>query len=364
MNRRHPSTLHRARRARGLTLVELVVSSVAITILVGGMTSAIMLASRALPEHAGTLEGLVNGGDVLEQIAGDLLCAASIAQDDEHAVEFWVADRSGDAVAESIRYAWSGISGDPLTRSYNGGDPQVLIGDVTLFSLDYQKVGYSVTGDPTESETGEMLVASYDSGAYLDEYPIRCDYSVAQVFTPSLPATTQSWRITRAAFQMRSDGCNDGRAAIQLRSCDAGGKPTSEVLAEQQLLESTLTSNWEWRIFSFTNPPDVYPTDSVCIVVLHVANGTSCRIRRQNGGVTAPNTWTVYRSRDTGASWEARTDEAVLFYIGATATTVDPPEVTNYSQIFAVHLSLLSGKDPAAQTETTVQLLNLPEVQE
>ncbi len=95
-------------RRRALTLLELVVSMVAMTTLMGGLASALVLASRAIPDDASSSAVALDAYYVADQMAGELFCARSLSERTATAVTFTVADRDNDAVAETIRYAWSG----------------------------------------------------------------------------------------------------------------------------------------------------------------------------------------------------------------------------------------------------------------
>jgi len=129
------STQH-CRRRLGYTLVELVVSIAIMSILMAGIASAVLIASHAMPGGQTPLETAVEAIDVVDQIASELLYATTITENTASAVTFTVADRShGDSGPETIRYAWSGTPGDPLTRQYNGGTTVTVCQDVQDFSL-------------------------------------------------------------------------------------------------------------------------------------------------------------------------------------------------------------------------------------
>ena len=57
----------------------------------------------------------------LVELLADLEFALAFSEKTDHALTFTVPDRDGDFISETIRYAWSGTPGDPLTRQYNGG---------------------------------------------------------------------------------------------------------------------------------------------------------------------------------------------------------------------------------------------------
>ncbi len=131
----HPT---RGARSGGSTLIELLISLSIMTVLLGGLTSAILIATHALPTGNSPLALSIDAGHAVDQIAQDLLYATAIPNATNTAVTLTVADRGhGAAGPETIRYAWSGTPGDPLTRQYNGGTVVTLCADVQGFALSY-----------------------------------------------------------------------------------------------------------------------------------------------------------------------------------------------------------------------------------
>lgn len=139
MTAMHPTPSNSPARRRGLTLMELLVSATIMAVLLGGMASAIAVASRALPSAAARANVTQNQAAIntaLDQIHADLLCAKTITALSANSITVTVADRGhGTAGDETIRYAWSGVAGQPLTREYNGGASQTLATGVTTFTL-------------------------------------------------------------------------------------------------------------------------------------------------------------------------------------------------------------------------------------
>ena len=137
-----------ARRRAGHTLAELVVCTVAISILLGGMGSAIYVTARAarpgsVPANA------IRGSTAVEEITSELRAAISFSQRSATAIQFTLADRDSDASPETIRYAWSGTPGDPLTRRYNGGNVVDFLEDVNSLQLGYV---VKTVDDPTAGQ--------------------------------------------------------------------------------------------------------------------------------------------------------------------------------------------------------------------
>lgn len=124
-------------RPAAYTLVELVISSAIATILVGGMTSSIYLASQALDVTEDTTTNHSRTTRALDQLVRDLRHAREFTERTSTAMTFTVPDRDGDGHRETLRYAWSGTSGDPITFAMNDEAGVDLVEDVTAVNFDY-----------------------------------------------------------------------------------------------------------------------------------------------------------------------------------------------------------------------------------
>jgi len=120
------------RRRLGYTLVELVASLAATSILLAGMGSVVYVAARSTDEST-TPALQILASSTAHDVLSDLQYAVSFQQRSTTAVEFKVADRNGDGSPDTIRYAWSGTSGDPLTRRYNSGTVANYLENVHVF---------------------------------------------------------------------------------------------------------------------------------------------------------------------------------------------------------------------------------------
>jgi|CXWL01.1.fsa_nt_gi prepilin-type N-terminal cleavage/methylation domain-containing protein len=129
---------NRLRHVRGFTLVEMLASMAIMTILLGAMTSAILIAGHALPDEDDLSEKTALAVEVSESLTADLVTAITVIQAAPNIIEFTVPDRGhGTAGPETIRYSWSGVPGAPLTRRYNTGLPVTIAKSVEAFSLAY-----------------------------------------------------------------------------------------------------------------------------------------------------------------------------------------------------------------------------------
>jgi type II secretory pathway pseudopilin PulG len=130
--RRQPSS-------RGaFTLVELVASMAGASILVAGMASTMFVALRASNPTNTPAAGMLTALSCMSDMSAELQYARVITESTANAITATVPDRTdADATPETVRYAWSGVAGQPLTRRYNGGTVVNVIPSVQSFTVEY-----------------------------------------------------------------------------------------------------------------------------------------------------------------------------------------------------------------------------------
>ncbi len=171
---------------RGFTLVELTLSMAVLTVLMGGMASALFLAGRAVPDRETPLKATSEGFHAADQLAGELFAAQALTTRSATTVEFTVPDRcpvppiahpdcNGTNNPEIIRYAWNSVAGGPLTRRYNNGAVENVLENVYQFELrfDTQSVGGQdkVTAVHITLRRGPDATARVDSSVQLLNQP-------------------------------------------------------------------------------------------------------------------------------------------------------------------------------------------------
>lgn len=182
--RRHDISRSSLPRRRGFTLMELVTSMAIMGVIVLGLGSGIIMASYAIDDGTGSNTTQRKAREAADQIRADLTYALSFTERTWNAVTFTAPDRDGDSNPETIRYAWSGVAGDPLNREYNGCDPVPVAEEVHSFELSYL---LRTTAAPVEGcgdgtcDTGEdRCTCPGDCGepAPFEEPGVTCDDGV------------------------------------------------------------------------------------------------------------------------------------------------------------------------------------------
>ncbi len=191
-------TLHRTTLIRpgrlAMTLVELVLSLVIMSVLMAGMTSAILLASRATPAAASPATEQRALSEALDRFASELALATSITELTNTAITFTLPDRAhGAAGPETVRYDWSGTAGAPLTRAYNGATPATLVSQVTSMRFTPEVIPGPLTAPPrvamvvynpaslnAEEQARDLKLKSWGfTVSYIDEYASQATFDAA-----------------------------------------------------------------------------------------------------------------------------------------------------------------------------------------
>lgn len=338
---------------RGFTLLELTVAMAILSVLLVGLGSAVMLASRAVPDGKSYGSAVLAAGSAVDQIALDIGYATSITTHTATELIFTVPDRNGDASPETIRYWWSGTPGDPLLCQWNGNAAVPIADSVQEFQL-----GYDVRSEPlptTYSEGGETLLACYTPYYDVDAYTVDNTHWIAQCFTPALPADATSWSVTRIRIRLRANGTRDGQIAVQLRTT-AGGIPSPFVLAETLLAESTLDWDFRWIDIAFQGATGISPSSGLCILVKPKLNSPPCDVRYDD---SAPSGG-MARTSDAGSSWTLESWKSLRYYVYGKVVTPGP--AAYQQRLTSVRVRLRCGTDGRSRVQTSIPVLNQPQV--
>jgi prepilin-type N-terminal cleavage/methylation domain-containing protein len=345
----------------GFTLVEIVVSLSVMSILMLAMGSALLVATKALPDAERTTTKLNQASQIAEQITTELQEARHITERNGQAVTFTVADRDGDGSPERIRYAWSGTAGDPLTRQYNFGTAVTVLADMSQFSLTYdlhtdleQYPGFPVYGS-------EVLLNSYTAAEDLSEYEMKASDWIGQYFQPPggvFPADAVYWRVTRLKFEAMVDDAPYESTYVQLRLPDTEHEPTDTIIEQQVMYEGDLTDSWEWQEFFFSGAHDLVPGADLCLVL--EATGQSGKIRWEDDD--APGATGRLKTENNGNSWEYKTDECMRYEIYGQVATPGADQTAARQYVTGIQLQLQSGADADTRIDTAVHLPNTPEL--
>ena len=144
MNRSRKTT-QSSRKHRGFTLFELIASMAAASVLMVGLSSALYIAVQGVDVSDSPSAAVLDGQAVIVDMQADLQYALTITEQTLTAITVTIPDRDDpDTAPETIRYAWGGNAGDPITRQYNGGVAAVVVPGVQQLNFHYLPTSSSV----------------------------------------------------------------------------------------------------------------------------------------------------------------------------------------------------------------------------
>jgi prepilin-type N-terminal cleavage/methylation domain-containing protein len=299
----------------GHTLIELVVAMVAGAVLLAGLGSVMLIARQVAYTPSGASRR-TEAGDILGQLTDELQYATMVIGQSTNVLEFVVRDRNADGTAEKIRYSWSGVAGDPLLKSINGGSAVTVLDSVNNFNATYLLETKSSTLTTT-AESAETLLASNASVQDDGDRDINTLRYSAQQINPAafsaIPANVKSWNATRIEFYGRDNSSDTETLLVQLRNTgDPGDCPTSDVVGQVSIPESALGSEG-WKSAVFASPVRGLVFHRRYAVVWAGLGGDAARLPYGNSGGSG-----VWESNDGGGSWQSMTARQLYWRIYGT----------------------------------------------
>ncbi len=303
----------RSSNRRGFSLLELVTALAISATLVGAM--AVLIATSASAMERGVDGSALDraAGRALADLEIDLSEATRVFEQTPTSIWFEVPDRDEDGVPEHVRYTWSGVPGDPLLRSTNGGAPGVVAENVRAFGL-------ALTERPglKRAESEERLLASFTShsGATSTAVGVTNAAWCAQVFRPSFAADVVAWKVTRVRFRARYSSNPDGTYAVALAPLDADRRSSTPLLASVNQRENVLGGTYQWVTVAFAACPELAPGQGVALRFSGVSGSDGqCEVESLVSATpTMPfNAW-MTASANSGASWTAYPQTRSLVY--------------------------------------------------
>lgn len=334
------------------TLIEMVVSLSIISIIFLAMGSVMVLASKAVPDPGAPTNLALDAADLLRQATDELRTAIELKTAEATVLEFVVPDRDGDDNGEQIKYQWSGVPGEPLTRQVNGGNTAQVLPQAYEFDLTYDAI--SVQGPPIITESSEVELSSHVGLLSFNDFAINDEDWIGQYFVPTgLPADAVSWSVTRVLFEAKVHGGNKGESLVQLRPALAGNRPDTTVLEQSSMIESNLASNYLWQQFMFSSVRDRAPGEGLCLVLKWVSDADAADVRFDDlagsGMLTTSN---------GGGTWSKNLLRGMNYYVYGTYSAPSPPPPIDVLR--SVTVTLNAGAGAASRARTSIIALNQP----
>jgi len=148
------------RNGAGYTLIELLVAVAASTVVLGSVGLVLRSSLDAQATVRSEADALFATRFALSRMASRLRNAVSLSETTATAVTFTAAKAPDAAATEAIRYAWSGVAGEPLMESVDGAPPVAIAPHVAHLSFSYladTEVRVALQ-DPGDGSTRRMVL--------------------------------------------------------------------------------------------------------------------------------------------------------------------------------------------------------------
>ena len=340
---------------RGTTLVELMIAVAIAGLIAAGIQSAIVVAMKSVPNSQGSAQTTIQGSRILDRLVTELEGAVFITEHTSTTLGFTVPDRNADGIPERLRYAWSGVAGDPLTLQYNGGTPVTIASSVKLFSLSLksQSVAETYPAAGVEDSTESLLLDYYSTSNVLNQ-DVKTTEWYGQYFTVTLTGNAMAWRPTRVQVMARRNMVPSS-TAVQMRPTTPGLTPTTTVLEEQSLSSNVLFASYAWKSISFSTVDPIASGSGIGLVMLPQSNSPS---------LTAASTSSfpgMLKTTNSGGAWTYDSGRSLMSQLYGKLIRSTGTQTVNSTYLLSTALSLqLASSAPVLQATATT--LNHPEL--
>jgi hypothetical protein len=350
-------------RPPGHSLMEVVAAMVVATILVAGLGTVMMIGRQvaftpSAPGHR------MKASEIINQLASDLRYATLVIEQSPYVLDFVVADRNDDGVAERIRYQWSGTVGQPLTRSLNGAAPTTILEAVQEFQITPTTESTTTTLTTTATSAEVLLAANPNVLGGAPRGITNTDFSAQQInpaaFLAAAPAGALCWNATRAEFYAQKFGTYTGTLLVQLRRAgNPNNGPTSHVLGQVSIPENNLTATFGWNTATFASPITGLPLHRRFDLVFAGLGGSinDAQLYTNDSGGSG-----VLESSDAGASWQLMSSRQIFYRLYGTYSTAGTSYDVERGQVKHVRVMLRAGNQAHARVDARIPLLNAPEL--
>lgn len=357
---------------RAFTLAELTVSLGIVGLLMAGLGSAVLLATRAVPSPASPANQIGAAAQGVDLLATDLYYARSFTSIQPTSITFTVAPRGSDSAPETISYSWSGAKGAPLMRQYNANPAVPVVRNVYNLNLLYNKLTRtSVQNVTTISTTPEQLVASFTnwSGLVLLEtsgdYAVSSSRQISEYFKldASPPAGATTLNITRATLNLKGYSGGGSVFTVGLYKPASGSAPSTTALAGPvNVSSSVLGTGYAWTDIYFSGATITNLTQDFCLVASAPTTAYGCYAQYLSA-LLAPSDPHVMET-NSGSGWTSTAQEMPFYCYGTwtTSTTTQQTITDYYLQSVGVQMQVGPAAGPAVPLNTTVEVYTQPRV--
>ncbi|QKK09976.1 MAG: prepilin-type N-terminal cleavage/methylation domain-containing protein [Planctomycetota bacterium] len=320
-------------RHRAFTLVEMMMSLMVFSVLMGALMGMMILTTGDITSQRSRAERELQLDVALAELRQDIEVALDLRFNGSDTITLSVPNRGvhADDAPEQIEYSIVGANPSSLTRSINGATPETIATGVQDFGLTAAVSSFTGSGGaavPEPVTSPEVLLVANDiesnNGNTVDD-----KIWTAQTFEPTLPSNTLSWTITRVECFMVLARARAEPHYLQLRYTEPNGTPSEASLGSVTFTTDLWTTGWAWREFAFSGLPDLSNGERIAIVVGTDEKGISgvkLGIMKDTDSLT-PGAHQVSSNSGKKDTWTGAADgDDAIFRVYGTYTTLGPPE--------------------------------------
>jgi hypothetical protein len=355
----------RNRKSRaGLTMLELLVSVPAATVLIAAMAMCVTIMMRANSQDETLFRSTYDLANAANQIASDIESAVSIVSSSATHIEFVVPDRDADGLPEQMRYEWGGATGTNAKKvlwKYNQSQLAVLFDDVGAFSLQTNTVlASSAVPNHLIAESAILKsIDAYPSGVF-QEQVINAGSNIGEYLVPDVTGASTKWDLGAIRIMVKAtDSSTDGVLRIRVMRGDTSTKlPIAPILAEVNIEKGRLGTNYQWLDIPIA-PVSWQSAGAPLCVTLSSGGGAGdvASVQFIENGVGMPTNANMVTSSNGGTSWTTSGSTkglrlyAVGFYDGYVGqrkflSSVDLQMTSSRSTLQIIHTSVRTPNGP------------------
>lgn len=365
----------RASRSRGYSLVELAITLPTVAILTLGMSAAVLVSVRSIPQPGSLITANTEATRVLERLERDLRCATEILTQTDRDIVFRVPDRNNDGQPETIRYWWSGVAGTPVFRRVNTHSAETLLAQTANFQLVYQTEDVPEVKVQTEVVTSpEVLLSSDESWGLVtsttQNMNINRNAWAASVFTLSsqIPRDCSRLRFTRAVVTCRRSSVGT-ISVVVCRVADGLVPRLSVPVGSPVAFNTSQLPPSTWQSSSIPLSADAWVDDGCrrfALVIYSAASNTPLQLQYKFSTLAPTNDRSTLRwSTNQGTSWQPdastwhRNDLYFAIYGHFERTLVSQVTETT-ERVRSIRVILNSATNQGVRIDASIGLLNQP----
>jgi hypothetical protein len=308
MSRRRKGSCVRTWARRGFTLAEAAVTVGVSSIILVGMGAALAMSVTAVDRGDDASARASERARVAAMIGDDAAVATAIATPDAATLVFTVPDRTGDALTDTITYAY-----DPATLTLRRG-----LNAQTPVRIADRLTGISYTPSvrtATLAAGNEVVLASFVdvAGASSNTKEAPGGTALAQVVHPDLPREAKSWGITRVQLRLQGVGTPGGSFTVSIMRTDNSWRPSGVPLWQATMAESSLPTTADWRTYTVSGVDGLDLNEAIAIVVESASSDSAVAVEFEHGSGLPKNTAMVQQN---SGSWQTPSgDEDIKFFL-------------------------------------------------